>query len=214
MQQRERDMTMTYRAHDLLWGMAPTDLPAQAPDWAHEVLRAGQPVVMRRAVGAPGQVAVGIRGAQRHQRLAAWLAASMIRQQRSPEQLRLEADAPLIWPALVALARVTPYLDAQGLAWGPTGGVGYQLASGTQVLHADSDLDLVIRAPQPMPREQAWALCARLQASGCRIDTQLETPWGAVALAEWAGSARRVLLKRDHGACLVDDPWHVQEHAA
>lgn len=214
MQQRERDMTMTYRVHDLLWGMASTDLPAQAPDWAHEVLRAGQPVVVRRAVGAPGQVAVGIRGAQRHQRLGAWLSASMIQQQRSPEQLRLEADAPLTWPALVALARVTPYLDAQGLAWGPTGSVGYQLASGTQVLHADSDLDLVIRAPQPVPREQARALWARLQASGCRIDTQLETPWGAVALAEWAGSARRVLLKRDHGACLVDDPWHVQAHAA
>lgn len=214
METQEVDMAMTYRAHDLLWGMAPTDLPAQAPDWAREVLRAGRPVVMRRAVGAPGQVAVGLRGAQRHQRLGAWLAASMIRQQRSPEQLRLEVDAPLTWPALVALARVTPDLDAQGLAWGPTGGVGYQLASGIEVLHAESDLDLVIRAPQPVSREQARELCARLQANGCRIDVQLDTPWGAVALAEWAGTARRVLLKRDQGACLVDDPWHVQEEAA
>ncbi|MEX5452706.1 phosphoribosyl-dephospho-CoA transferase, partial [Stutzerimonas stutzeri] len=49
----------TPRPHDLLWGMRPEQLPADAPAWAVAVLAAGQPVVVRRAVVAPGQVAVG-----------------------------------------------------------------------------------------------------------------------------------------------------------
>ena len=46
-------------AHDLLWGMTPAQLPADAPQWAIESLAAGQPVVVRRAVSAEGLVAVG-----------------------------------------------------------------------------------------------------------------------------------------------------------
>ncbi|WP_394353316.1 hypothetical protein [Metapseudomonas otitidis] len=34
--------------HDLLWGLAPDHLPAEAPAWARQVLAAGQPVVVRR----------------------------------------------------------------------------------------------------------------------------------------------------------------------
>ena len=36
-------------AHDLLWGMTPTHLPADAPAWAVDALGAGHPVVVRRA---------------------------------------------------------------------------------------------------------------------------------------------------------------------
>jgi phosphoribosyl-dephospho-CoA transferase len=35
-----------------------------------------------------------------------------------------------------------------------------------------------------------------------------------VALREWAGSVRRVLLKYATEACLVSDPWNPQEQAA
>jgi phosphoribosyl-dephospho-CoA transferase len=43
---------------------------------------------------------------------------------------------------------------------------------------------------------------------------QLQTPFGAVALREWASPARRVLLKNATQAGLVIDPWNPQEHAA
>jgi phosphoribosyl-dephospho-CoA transferase len=43
---------------------------------------------------------------------------------------------------------------------------------------------------------------------------QLQTPFGAVALREWAGSARRVLLKNVSQAVLVINPWNPQEQAA
>ena len=47
-----------------------------------------------------------------------------------------------------------------------------------------------------------------------RVDLQLETPQGAVALREWAGEAPRVLLKTQDGPLLVSDPWQVRQVAA
>ena len=193
------------RPHDLLWGMTPAHLPGDAPAWARAVLAEGQPVVVRRAQVAPGQVAVGVRGLGRERRLAAQMPAAAIRCCQRPEALRWHGDSAL--PALRALAEVGALLDVSGLAWGPTGGVGYQLASGVEVLHAGSDLDLILRTPAALCREAARALLADLEAMPCRIDLQLETPHGAVALREWAGGARRVLLKAPAGAHLVCNPW-------
>ena len=205
-------MNTTFAAHDLLWGMLPEHLPDDAPDWARRVLAAGLPVVVRRASGPAGQVPVGLRGDGRARRLAAWMPREAVRCRRRPEDLRLDAVADL--PALAALQRLTPLLDSTALAWGPTGGVAYQLATGLAVLHEASDLDLVVRTPAPLSRLQARALSHALQPSPCRIDVQLETPNGAIALAEWASGAARVLLKHREGARLVTDPWHLAEQPA
>lgn len=198
--------------HDLLWGMPLADLPADAPAWAVQVLAAGQPVVVRRAACAPGWMAVGVRGQGREQRLGVLMRMRDVQRHVRPEALRWTGDSP--WPAMQALASVTPVLDAVVLAWGPTGGVGYQLATGCTVVHGASDLDLLVRAPQRMTRAKARELLDILDCGPCRIDVQLETPAGAVALREWAGVARRVLLKSALGARLVADPWNALERAA
>ncbi|NIE78463.1 malonate decarboxylase holo-ACP synthase [Pantoea sp. Ap-967] len=198
--------------HDLLWGMAPADLPADAPAWAVQALAVGQPVVVRRAVCRAGWVAVGVRGQGREQRLATQMRLAAVQRHVAPEALRWQGHSPCA--ALQALASTAPVLDASGLAWGPTGGVGYQLATGCQLLHAGSDLDLVLRTPQFMARAKARELLDILDCGPCRIDVQLETPAGAIALREWAGMARQVLLKSALGARLVADPWHAVERAA
>ncbi|MCY1530114.1 Phosphoribosyl-dephospho-CoA transferase [compost metagenome] len=205
-------MSYNPRPHDLLWGMTPDQLPADAPAWAHQALAAGHPVVVRRVLCGPGMVAVGLRGASREQRLAAVMPVRSIQRLLSPEQL--SQRAPGQWPALRALAAVKPVLDAVGLPWGPTGGVGFQLATGIPVLHEASDLDLVLRTANPFCRQQARELLAVLSDAPCRIDLQLETPNGAVALREWAGDSQRVLLKCADGARLVDNPWLALERAA
>lgn len=197
------------RPHDLLWGLPAAALPAAAPAWACRVLDAGYPVVVRRAVADEGKVAVGLRGDGREQRLACEMALAAIVRQVSPEALRGEQAATL--PPLQALERVAALLDATGLAWGPTGGTGYQLATGAVVLHSGSDLDLLLRTPGPIERPQARALLDALDQAPCHIDVQLETPAGAIALREWAGSAARVLLKSSTGARLVANPWLEQE---
>ncbi|QXI28181.1 malonate decarboxylase holo-ACP synthase [Pseudomonas vanderleydeniana] len=204
----------TYLPHDLLWGLNPEQLPAQAPAWVAEALDQGQPVVLRRAPASAEQLPVGVRGALREQRFATLMLRARVERRVCPEAL---VDSPLAvrdWPALRALRQVRPLLDASGLAWGVSGSAGFELATGLPTLHAQSDLDLILRTPHVLSRHEAAALLQQLDNPFCRVDLQLQTPLGAVALAEWAGQAQRVLLKADSGARLVADPWSLQEQAA
>lgn len=200
-------------AHDLLWGMTLEQLPAGAPAWVIDSISAGQPVVVRRALCTAGEIAVGVRGRLREQRFASVMRVDGIQRRVEPEALchvLVERDLP----AVRALDQLRPMLDDCGWVWGVSGSAGFELASGIEALHPQSDLDLILRTPQPLYRSQAQELVKILDAASCPVDMQLQTPFGAVALREWAGSSRKVLLKSAVGACLVDDPWNPQEQAA
>ncbi|WLG84530.1 malonate decarboxylase holo-ACP synthase [Pseudomonas cucumis] len=206
-------MVNTFLAHDLLWGMTPEQLPADAPAWVVESIGAGQPVVVRRAMTAPDQIAVGVRGRLREQRYATSMAITAISRRVRPEELcHVETTRDL--PTLRALAQLRPTLDTCGWVWGVSGSAGFELASGFAALHERSDLDLILRTPQPLSRPQAQEWVTLLGAAECLVDMQLQTPYGAVVLREWAGPSQRVLLKSAQGACLVSDPWNPQEQAA
>ncbi len=202
----------TPRPHDLLWGMRPEQLPADAPAWAITVLAAGQPVVVRRARVAAGLVAVGLRGATRDQRLAALMPVEAIGHRLAPEDL-LARQASEDLPVFRVLAELRPLLDALGYVWGVTGSAGFQLATGLPTAHPDSDLDLLLRTVHPLPRSEARPLLQLLERRACRVDLQLETPLGGVALREWAGGAARVLVKAAEGPRLVSDPWATERVA-
>lgn len=191
------------RPHDLLWGLTPAMLPADAPAWAASALADGQPVVVRRANVAAGQVAVGVRGISRDQRYGTCMPLAAISRQVSPQDLT-QCVGQRDWPALQALYRLRPQLDACGLVWGVSGSAGFELASGFAALHQGSDLDLILRTPQPLSRHAARQLLSVLEPA---VDVQLQTPAGAVALREWSGSSHKVLLKAADGARLVSDPW-------
>lgn len=203
----------TPRPHDLLWGMTPAQLPADAPDWTRQVLAAGQPVVVRRALVMADLIAVGIRGASRDQRFATVMRLSRVLRCVTPEQLIAQPSTDAL-PAFRALAVLKPVFDELRRPWGVTGSVGFQLATGIVAVHAESDLDLLLRTPSELPRSEARELLQLLDDSPCRVDLQLETPSGAIALREWAGGSARVLLKCATGARLVDNPWDLAELAA
>jgi phosphoribosyl-dephospho-CoA transferase len=114
---------------------------------------------------------------------------------------------------LRALAALAPRLRSLGLAWGPTGGTGFFLASGLPVLREDSDLDLLVRSPTPLPGATVEALLAMQAAAGCRVDIQVDTGVGGFALSEYAQGRGRVLLKTGTGPLLLADPWRVPEAA-
>ena len=139
-------MVSTFLAHDLLWGMTPQYLTLDAPAWAVQALGLGQPVVVRRALTAPGQVAVGVRGRTREQRYAALMPRSAIQRRVRPEDL-CHIDCQRDLPALQVLSRLRPMLDACGWTWGISGSAGFELASGIEALHERSDLDLILRTP-------------------------------------------------------------------
>ncbi len=188
-------------AHDLLWGMTPAHLPADAPAWAVEAIGT---VVVRRAIVAPGQVAVGVRGRLREQRLAVQMPIAAVQRRVIPQALR-DVVSMRDLPALQALEQLRPVLAA--LNWGVTGSAGFELATGIEALHAQSDLDLILHTPEPLDRNDSRDLLATLDKAACAVDMQLQTPFGAIALREWAGPSRRVLLKTASGAHLVVDPW-------
>ena len=188
-------------AHDLLWGMTPVHLPAEAPAWAVEAVGT---VVVRRAIVAPGWIAVGVRGRLREQRFAAEMPIAAVQRRVTPQALR-EVTSTRDLPALHALDQLRPLLAL--LNWGVTGSAGFELATGIEALHAQSDLDLLLRTPERLDRGDAEGLLAILDTAPCAVDLQLQTPYGAVALREWAGPAQRVLLKNASGAHLVNDPW-------
>ena len=201
--------------HDLLWGLSVAALPTDAPVWVSEAMGLDQPVVVRRAQVDTGWVAVGVRGRTRDQRYATTMRLADITRRVEPEQLIHAADPQdQRWPALRALQHVQPVMDSLGLPWGVAGSVGFALATGVSVLHEDSDLDVIVRTEHFLSRQTAADLVHALHGAECRVDVQLQTPLGAVALREWAGSARQVLLKAEDGARLVSDPWPLLEALA
>ena len=112
-------------------------------------------------------------------------------------------------PCLRALDRLAGALDESSLTWGVTGSVGFTLASGFDVLRADSDLDLLVHAPDEGDAEALRELGRWTSHAESRVDVQVETPCGAFALKEWLRTGGPVLLKTDDGPLLRDDPWHV-----
>jgi phosphoribosyl-dephospho-CoA transferase len=57
-----------------------------------------------------------------------------------------------------------PMLEGCGRVWGVSGSAGFELASGFAALHEGSDLDLILRTPQPLSRAESRALVAILTA--------------------------------------------------
>lgn len=209
---------VTCNPHDLLWGLTPQHLAADAPAWVQAALARCAPVVVRRAVTEPGWVAVGVRGIAREERFATFMRLANVQRRVSPQAVaqaeRWMQHAHREWPAMRALQALAPHFNAEGLCWGVTGSLGFELASGLSAAHPASDLDVLIRAPQPLSRAWAQTLCSWLDGMPSPVDVQLETPYGALALREWANGAARVLLKCNSGPLLVSDPWAAEQAAA
>lgn len=200
-------MTAQLEAHDLLWGMSADALAEDVPLWVKAVLQRGDPVVVRRAITAADQVAVGIRGQFRHQRYAAVMSRSAITRQLKPEALT-EVAIHQFKHLAERLQSISSIMKNFSGCWGYTGSFGFELATGIATVTAQSDIDLLIRTEQPFAKQQAIELLETFQQAGLNVDIQLQLPQGGLALKEWARNSGKVLLKRPDGAVLVGNPWH------
>ena len=122
---------------------------------------------------------VGVRGAHRAERFAAWLPGSgaggvepLELAARRPGALRRAADCRR---ARRARERREPHGSlGLGGAWGPLGSVGFELASGAATVTAASDLDLLLAFPPPAARSPSST--NGLSRFAVRTDLLLETP--------------------------------------
>ncbi|KQR78895.1 phosphoribosyl-dephospho-CoA transferase [Burkholderia sp. Leaf177] len=205
--------------HDLLRLKADACVFADAPAWVAASLERAPFVVVRRARAIDGRVAIGIRGAVRSERFGSWIGLQHVEAVLTPEMLKSakphqnRADLP----AFNLLQAITSICDASELAWGPAGSVGFELASERATVTDQSDLDLLMRAPEPLDRPEAKLLFDALSAAAferaIRIDVQIETHEGAFSLAEFVHPGARVMLRSADGPKLIADPWQTSRAA-
>ena len=191
------------RPHDLLLLADPlAALTGDEPAWVRPAVTAAPWVVVRRAAAPEGQVAVGVRGSARSERHALDVPLDAIADVARPEDLRPRPGAART-PAILALRAADPALNSFGHPWGPTGSAGFELATGAPTTTQASDLDLIIRVPAVLSSDCAAELLDRLSGFPTRVDCQLETSQGAVALAELAMTTEQLLFRTPNGPELV-----------
>jgi phosphoribosyl-dephospho-CoA transferase len=193
----------TARPHDLLRVTGPAALPADAPAWAVHALSDTPWVVVRRDRAPDGYLPVGVRGASRSDRYGTLVAAADVLETATPETL---SDVPgRDLPAMRTLRDLRPLLDDVGLAWGPTGSVGFELATGHPTATSASDLDLLIRLVEfrgALPGLVSLNLA--FGSAETRVDCQVETFCGAAALVELVEGRPEVMVRTADGPHLVD----------
>jgi phosphoribosyl-dephospho-CoA transferase len=200
------------RVHDVLLLNSGRAVPAgcSEPEWARAALKQCPWVVVRREHADEGSIAVGVRGVRREQRWAGLVDLTDVRQAIGPGLLRSCTAYPmrLTLPAIEALCYVESKLAGWSAQWGPVGSTGYELATGLYVTSEDSDLDLVIYAPEPMERGMAQDLFNVLKLAPAKVDVRIETPCGGFSLEEYVRERTgSILLRTASGRVLVQDPW-------
>jgi phosphoribosyl-dephospho-CoA transferase len=179
------------RVHDLLWISKKAELFSESqPDWVSDALTQCPVVVVRRAAAPVGFVPVGVRGATRSQRFASLLSENDVLGCKAPENLAAESswrngETGLSERLIETLHRVSEAAQKIGLTWGPTGSVGHQLATGMLSTNLQSDLDVVVRCTDSLKRAQLQEFYTAIQMTPVGVDVVLESPEGAVALAEY-----------------------------
>jgi phosphoribosyl-dephospho-CoA transferase len=198
------ECTRGLRPHYLL-GIDPERLIG-VPEWAADHLRMSKCVVVRRGSEADHNIPVGVRGAQRNQRWATFCRPEWVRDVITPPQLldHMAGDKP----AFLALHVLKSRWGDWSFAWGPGGSVGFELATGIQVVKPESDLDIVVYADRPMTADEARALCDRAMNLAAPVDIRVETPVCGFSLREYARqSPAPILLRAPGGVLLGSDPW-------
>jgi phosphoribosyl-dephospho-CoA transferase len=204
------------RVHDLLLLRSPKiDAACTAePSWVSLALNRTPWVVVRRTPAEHGKLAVGVRGIVREERWAAFIDLSQITLTRKPMHLRSShvRDDRKTLPAIKALMFAEAILDHTSFEWGPTGSVGFELATGALTTTEDSDLDVVLFASHRIDTAVARYLLLSLTGSAAKIDLRVETPFCGFSLEEYARpDCKKVLVRTPTTQRLVEDPWDVPE---
>jgi phosphoribosyl-dephospho-CoA transferase len=199
-------------AHDLLLVKSTTIEEAciAEPTWVRPALVKYPWVVARRAVSPKDRIAVGVRGQERQQRWGGFMRKDQIAKVIAPWHLRsgLANTVRLRLPAMQSLRFLEIELASLSNHWGPGGSVGYELASLAPVVTQESDLDLVISAPERFDRDFAQHLLKKIALAPAKVDVRIEAPWCGFSLEEYVRrNSEDLLVRTSKGPRLTTDPW-------
>ncbi len=184
---------------------------ADLPEWAIRSLHQTPFVVVRRDIVSDDLIPVGIRGTTREQRHAAFVHADDIESIITPESLAIarswKSPRCRAHAAFVALDKIASAANDIDLNWGPGGGAGFELATGTQALTTSSDVDIIVYPNDRHTRDVLTSFRDAIDDANIRVDILIEAELGAAALDEWIASPHRVLIKTCDGPRLGEFSW-------
>jgi phosphoribosyl-dephospho-CoA transferase len=200
--------------HDLLLLRSGSVSSADAvkPDWVTSSPTGSLWVVVRRTIAPGGFVAVGIRGFNRHERWGGFADLADVRERLRPSQLsfQMACRTRIAVPALATLYWIEGKLGKSELDWGPVGSVGFEIATGEQVVTVTSDLDLVLFAPTRITRDTARDLWSVISAAPAKVDVRVETLHCGFSLEEYVRKGtEQVLVRLPASRQLAADPWAI-----
>jgi phosphoribosyl-dephospho-CoA transferase len=201
------------RVHDLLQLDSDSLRPAcmEAPSWVRQTLAACPWVVVRREEAPAGQVAVGVRGSLRSERWGCFISKAYVNKVVPPMELLAAAGSSSLsprTPPFLALQQLIERWSGLALPWGPTGSVGFELATGYLITSGRSDLDIAIRADARLCGEEARSLLEGAAGLAAKVDVRVETPECGFSLEEYATTpSARILLRYSDGVQFGEDPW-------
>jgi len=201
------------RIHDLLEIDAERFLQADAAPfpWVGASVRKTPYVVVRRGPVSAQSIPVGVRGSRRSERWAGSCCADQVKRVLTPESLLGRPIVPsraMDVPALHSVPFLAERWRDVGIPWGPGGSVGFELATGREVVRPQSDLDIVMYAERRMTPGEAKQLLDSAQGLPSAVDIRVETPVCGFSLLEYASrTPESILLRTAAGAVLGHDPW-------
>lgn len=143
------------------------------PDWVYDAPAAKSFGVVRRMPIMNDMVPIGLRGNTREQRFGTFIHKSRIVEVMTPIELvdRIEGYTNEIH--LPTLKKIKQAFEQFNLRWGPTGSVGFELATAISVTTERSDIDVCIYMEE-IDRELLIEVGKFLETLERRVDVQVE----------------------------------------
>lgn len=174
------------------------------PMWATEFVERTPYVVVKRGEEKTGMVPIGIRGITRQQRFGCYMNLDNISQVYKPyELLEFKSNCGL-WNKVASLLPGIFETYKDRVTYGPTGSVGFELATGFKATTISSDLDLLIQTEEPLEVEIAKKILVQLLKINIKMDITLGISMGYVALEEYCNGQAPYLVKTNYGERLVE----------
>lgn len=168
---------MEIKVHDIVRFSAINDIEnaIDQPAWVKDAPTAKNFGVVRRMPITDKIVPIGLRGNRREQRYGAFIHESKITEVISPVSLveRIEGLGDQIYSH--ALFSIKEKFKKYKLAWGPTGSVGFEIATSIQATIPTSDIDICLYLNE-IDTELLVKLGDFLEGLDRRIDVQVELP--------------------------------------
>nr|WP_106782497.1 malonate decarboxylase holo-ACP synthase [Lysinibacillus timonensis] len=189
---------MEVKVHDIVrfQGVESLEKSTSLPEWVREAASSQNFGVVRRMAVSNQIVPIGLRGTSRDQRVGTFIEKDNILEVIKPTDLVERIDFYEEQSYYSSLKKIQDQFRVLDLLWGPTGSVGFELATSITVTSKTSDIDLSIYLNK-LEDNLLEEVNAILNSLDKKIDIQIEVPGiGAILLYDYIKNASTGFIVR------------------